>query len=152
MSLERQVMASLLLQQYLSASADLDQFHDRRSLLRLHIHGCFQLEFELKEHVIVSIDRNLLKKLIEKAEIKKVSVSTFIESAMQEHFNRRCKTEKEESDPRLPYQSLDDYLKEVERLEIKRALSDNDTKVLAADCLGISFRSLRHRLKQLGIE
>ena len=106
----------------------------------------------MKEHIIVSMDKGVLKKLIEKAEAKNVSVSTFIESVMRETLPPRDTADSGEDEPRRPYQALDDFLKEVERSEIKRALMRSETKGLAAEFLGISFRSLRHRLKQLGLE
>lgn len=48
---------------------------------------------------------------------------------------------------------LDDYLMDVEKIIILKVLDDTiGNKTLAAKKLGISFRSLRYRLKKLGLE
>jgi len=50
-------------------------------------------------------------------------------------------------------ESLDQYLEEAERQIIQRALTENRwNKTAAAEQLGISFRSMRYRLKKLGID
>ncbi|GAB6041992.1 sigma-54-dependent transcriptional regulator [Endothiovibrio diazotrophicus] len=50
-------------------------------------------------------------------------------------------------------QPLDDYLAEIERNTISRALEQTRwNKTAAAKALGISFRSLRYKLKKLGME
>ena len=50
-------------------------------------------------------------------------------------------------------QPLDDYLAEIERSAITRALEKTRwNKTAAAKVLGISFRSLRYKLKKLGLE
>ena len=49
--------------------------------------------------------------------------------------------------------SLDDILIEIERAYIEKALEySGGKKQKAADLLGISFRSMRHRINKLGIE
>jgi two-component system response regulator PilR (NtrC family) len=49
--------------------------------------------------------------------------------------------------------SLDDYIAEIEKREIIEALeSCKYNKTAAAEQLGITFRSLRYRIKRLGIE
>ena len=58
--------------------------------------------------------------------------------------------------PRLTpsdYRSLDDFLQAIEREAIENALSRTRwNRTAAAEELGISFRSLRYRLKKLGLE
>jgi len=47
---------------------------------------------------------------------------------------------------------LDEFLKTIEKKVIEMALEDTELKRDAADLLGISFRTLRYRIKRLGIE
>lgn len=50
-------------------------------------------------------------------------------------------------------ETLDDYLENAERQIIQKALNENRwNKTAAAEQLGISFRSMRYRLKKLGID
>ena len=54
---------------------------------------------------------------------------------------------------RPPEQSLDDWLGNLERQEILRALAQTRWhRTEAAKLLGISFRSLRYKLKKLALE
>jgi two-component system, NtrC family, response regulator PilR len=54
---------------------------------------------------------------------------------------------------RLPEQSLEDYLEEIERFEIEQALAATKwNRTAAAKILGISFRALRYRLKKLELD
>ncbi len=54
--------------------------------------------------------------------------------------------------PELGGQNIEDYLEEVERKLIERALEQNQhNKTATAKQLGISFRSLRYRLQKLGL-
>lgn len=51
------------------------------------------------------------------------------------------------------YSSLDDFLQTIEREAIETTLNETDwNRTAAAEKLGISFRSLRYRLKKLGLE
>ncbi|WP_299595603.1 sigma-54 dependent transcriptional regulator [uncultured Microbulbifer sp.] len=51
------------------------------------------------------------------------------------------------------YSTLDEFLQTIERTAIEDALSETDwNRTAAAERLGISFRSLRYRLKKLGLE
>ncbi|GAA5525057.1 regulatory protein AtoC [Microbulbifer aestuariivivens] len=51
------------------------------------------------------------------------------------------------------YSSLDDYLEHIERQAIENTLQETRwNRTAAAQKLGISFRSLRYRLKKLGLE
>ncbi|MBN8430350.1 sigma-54-dependent Fis family transcriptional regulator [Microbulbifer salipaludis] len=51
------------------------------------------------------------------------------------------------------YNTLDDFLQTIERDAIESALNETrGNKTAAAEKLGISFRSLRYRLKKLGLE
>lgn len=55
-------------------------------------------------------------------------------------------------DPNL-YNSLDEFLRSIEKETIERTLIETRwNKTAAAQKLGISFRSLRYRLKKLGLE
>ena len=55
--------------------------------------------------------------------------------------------------PRLPEQSLEDYLESIERQEIEQALNQTKwNRTAAAKVLGISFRALRYRLKKLEMD
>ncbi len=54
--------------------------------------------------------------------------------------------------PRLPDENLEDYLARVEKNILLKALDEaGGNKTLAANRLGISFRSFRYRLSKLGI-
>lgn len=54
---------------------------------------------------------------------------------------------------RPPEQSLEDYLEEIERFEIEKALTATKwNRTAAAKMLGISFRALRYRLKKLELD
>lgn len=61
--------------------------------------------------------------------------------------------QKETSLPKLrDEQNLDDYLEQIERDLIKEALEASDfNRTRAAERLGISFRSIRYKIKKLGI-
>ena len=49
--------------------------------------------------------------------------------------------------------SLEDYLEEIEKEAISQALEENRwNKTATAKHLGLTFRSLRYRLKKLGLE
>ena len=49
--------------------------------------------------------------------------------------------------------ALEEHLEKIERKAISHALDENNgDKTAAAKQLGLSFRSLRYRLKKLGIE
>ena len=56
-------------------------------------------------------------------------------------------------DPRKDFDiSLSDYLEDIEKREILKALSrTNNNKTAAAKLLGVSFRTLRYRLAKLGL-
>jgi two-component system response regulator PilR (NtrC family) len=59
--------------------------------------------------------------------------------------------EKDAFDPSA--QSLEDYLEEIEKQALVKALEDNRwNKTAAAKHLGLTFRSFRYRLKKLGLE
>ncbi len=59
--------------------------------------------------------------------------------------------EKDAFDPSV--QSLEDYLEEIEKQALVQALEENRwNKTAAARHLGLTFRSLRYRLKKLGLE
>ena len=48
---------------------------------------------------------------------------------------------------------LEDYLEQIERVEIEKALQDTKwNRTAAAKKLGMSFRSMRYRLKKLGLD
>jgi two-component system response regulator PilR (NtrC family) len=54
---------------------------------------------------------------------------------------------------RAPEQSLEDYLEMIERQEIEHALQATKwNRTAAAKLLGVSFRTLRYRLKKLGLD
>jgi len=92
------------------------------------------------------MEQRVLRELLAKAESENTAVSAIIESVMRKFIKYQGSTEFEKYDSRPPGQSLDDYLKEIERDEIEKALNSTETKNEAADALGISFRSLRHRI------
>ena len=55
--------------------------------------------------------------------------------------------------PRAPEQSLEAYLESIERQEIEQALHATKwNRTAAAKLLGVSFRTLRYRLKKLGLD
>ncbi len=65
-----------------------------------------------------------------------------------------CNSYKAQSqgDPQLDGQNLEEYLEEIERQLIEKALqTSKHNKTAAAKELGISFRSLRYRLQKLGL-
>ncbi len=50
-------------------------------------------------------------------------------------------------------QSLEEYIENIERAEITKALEKaNGNKTRAAELLGLSFRALRYRIKKLGLD
>ena len=100
----------------------------------------------MKENIIVSMEQSVLRELIVKAESENMSLSAIIESVMKKFVKFQGSIEFDKYVSRPPGQSLDNYLKEIERNEIKKALNSTETKNEAADSLGISFRSLRHRI------
>ena len=52
-----------------------------------------------------------------------------------------------------PGQSLEEYLEDIERDILKKTLEENRwNKTAAAEQLGMSFRSMRYRLKKLNID
>ena len=54
---------------------------------------------------------------------------------------------------RAPGQALEDYLESIERQEIEQALQATKwNRTAAAKLLGVSFRTLRYRLKKLGLD
>ncbi len=55
-------------------------------------------------------------------------------------------------EPQLNGANLQDYLEQMERQLIEKALQQHNNKTAAARALGISFRSLRYRLNKLGID
>ncbi len=58
-----------------------------------------------------------------------------------------------QGEAQLNGQGLEEYLEEIERQLIEKALQrSNHNKTAAAKALGISFRSLRYRLQKLGLE
>lgn len=55
--------------------------------------------------------------------------------------------------PRAPNQPLEEYLEDIERNEIERALLETKwNRTAAAKNLGLSFRALRYKLKKLGLD
>ncbi|MEN8168670.1 MAG: sigma-54 dependent transcriptional regulator [Pseudomonadota bacterium] len=55
--------------------------------------------------------------------------------------------------PELNGHSLEEYLENIERILVEKALAQcNNNKTSAAQELGITFRSLRYRLKKLGLD
>ncbi len=51
------------------------------------------------------------------------------------------------------YQPLYEYLEDIERLEIEKALAETGgNKTAAAELLGVSFRTIRYKCKKLGID
>lgn len=96
----------------------------------------------MKENILVSIEQSVLRELIEKAESGNMSVSTLIESVMEKFRKFQGSIKFEKYGTRPPNQSLDDYLKEIERDEIEKALNSTETKNEAASELGISFEMI----------
>jgi two-component system response regulator PilR (NtrC family) len=57
------------------------------------------------------------------------------------------------AEPELHGQNLEEYLEDIERKLLEKALQQNKhNKTTTARALGISFRSLRYRLQKLGLE
>ena len=55
--------------------------------------------------------------------------------------------------PTSEVSTLDNYLEEIEKQAILKALEETRwNRTAAAEKLGISFRQIRHRLKKFGIE
>ena len=106
----------------------------------------------MKEHILVSIDQKLLEESVVYALKKEISISALVESVMAKFLKFKKLSDFNGSIMRPPEQALDEYLKEIECDEINKAISSHETKAMAAESLGISFRSLRHRLKQFQIE
>ncbi|MFT6122477.1 MAG: two-component system response regulator PilR (NtrC family) [Oleiphilaceae bacterium] len=85
---------------------------------------------------------------------------TVLSRIAQEQFKSDEHTQSEKNtqstlslSPRLPEQSLEDYLESIERQEIEQALNQTKwNRTAAAKVLGISFRALRYRLKKLEMD
>ena len=59
----------------------------------------------------------------------------------------------EHTETEIPESSLDDYLGNIEKQAILKALADTRwNRTAAAEKLGISFRQMRHRLKKFGLD
>ncbi|MBN9287765.1 MAG: sigma-54-dependent Fis family transcriptional regulator [Gammaproteobacteria bacterium 39-13] len=127
----------------------------------------------LTQHILEKIARNNNKPIpiIEKEVMNSLSLYDFpgnireLENILERaftlsngkeitHFDLQLPVEAESThhfsqDPELP---LDDYLLNIERQTILNALEKtNMNKTKAAKLLGISFRTLRYRLKKLGL-
>lgn len=107
---------------------------------------------EMKEAVVIHLKRDLLLRLAQKAVEKRTDISSLVELVMSKHFLYDSSVKSDNNGGRDPNQSLDDFLKNIERDEITKALELTNTKTAAAEILGISFRSFRHRLRILGID
>ncbi|MFZ7127892.1 MAG: helix-turn-helix domain-containing protein [Desulfobacterales bacterium] len=106
----------------------------------------------VSESIVIHLNQDLLVRLTRNASEKGIDISSLIEAIMWRYLESGSTLEFEGIGKRPIALPLDAYLKSIERDEIVRALKLSDTKKAAAQRLGISFRSFRHRLSLLGID
>ncbi|WP_444883718.1 sigma-54-dependent transcriptional regulator [Microbulbifer sp. PSTR4-B] len=103
--------------------------------------------FTLCDHQEICLDDLLLEKDEQTQDREASSTST-----KGEALNRTQSEENNRFDP-SQYNSLDEFLQDIEKEAIESALTKTRwNRTAAAQKLGISFRSLRYRLKKLGLE
>lgn len=102
----------------------------------------------MNEFITLQIEQNLLIKVLQKTKEKKGSISDLI----GHFFNRIVQNDKALDFngfiKRRPEQSLNDYLKGIEKLEIQKICDESKSKQDAAKKLGITYRSFRYRFDQ----
>ncbi len=102
-------------------------------------------------HLIQPIDLQLKRLVLSQTATADSDTTSAEQQATQE-------TPEEKATPSAQHrlqegETLDQYLEDAEREIIQRALTENRwNKTAAAEQLGISFRSMRYRLKKLGID
>ena len=90
----------------------------------------------MKEAVIVQIEQELLKKILLKAQEEDKSISNLISSVMNRFFKYDCSVDFSSYGKRHIEQPLDEYLKEIERDEVIKAMvKSNGNKKEAAKIL-----------------
>lgn len=106
----------------------------------------------MKEHLLIELDHDLLGQLLEKAKSEKTNISLYISSILTRFFKSGGVIDFNSYCVRPIDQKLDDYLKEIEKSEILKALNHTQSKSAAADHLGITFRSFRYRCSEHKID
>lgn len=92
---------------------------------------------------------NMLERAIALCDGEKISCDDLL---IDEEVNRKSATAIQFDPSKDADVSLSDYLEEIEKREILKALEKtNNNKTAAAKLLGVSFRTLRYRLVKLGL-
>lgn len=106
----------------------------------------------MNEFITLQIEQDLLIKVLQKVKEKKGSISDLIRHFFRWIVHTESSLDFSSFSNRQPEQSLDDYLKEIEKVEIQKICDDANSKQEAAEKLGITYRSFRYRLDQHGID
>lgn len=92
---------------------------------------------------------NMLERALALCDSSKITPDDLL---LDEDANERITSSVEASESKDEDVSLSDYLEDIEKREILKALEKtNNNKTAAAKLLGVSFRTLRYRLVKLGL-
>jgi two-component system response regulator PilR (NtrC family) len=118
--------------------------------------GDLQLNSLLETHVTGDESKSLVgsaNQVTDTAEMKNRAVSQSAAELIPGSHHPESSDQGHAIPARLPGQSLEAYLESIERREIEQALHDTRwNRTAAAKLLGVSFRTLRYRLKKLGLD
>lgn len=106
----------------------------------------------MNEFITLQIEQDLLIKVLQKTKEKNESISDLIRFFFKWTVQTDSSLDFISFSNRQPEQSLDDYLKEIEKEEIQKICGEAKSKQEAAEKLGITYRSFRYRLDQHGID
>ena len=106
----------------------------------------------MKESIILELDQDILSKLLDKSKSENLSISSLVSAVLSWFFKSGGSIDFASYPGRPINTNLDEYLKEIEKHEIERALNLAKSKTHAAELLGISFRSFRYRCSEQKIE
>ena len=99
----------------------------------------------MKEKIVLELDNDLLTKLLNRSKSEGVQTSALICNLLNRFFLSGDSLGFDSYPVRQQDQSLDDYLKIIEKFELERAMVEAKTKTEASEKLGISYRSFRYR-------
>ncbi|MDA3838283.1 MAG: hypothetical protein PF574_04800 [Candidatus Delongbacteria bacterium] len=106
----------------------------------------------MNEFITLQVEQELLIKVLQKAKEKRGNVSELIRQFFKWIVQTDSSLDFISFSNRQPEQSLDDYLKEIEKSEIQKVCDEAKSKQEAAEKLGITYRSFRYRLDQHGMD
>jgi transcriptional regulator with PAS, ATPase and Fis domain len=106
----------------------------------------------MKEFITIQIEQDLLIKVLHKANEKKGSISDLVKYFFEWITKKEPQFDFINVSKRQPKQSLDDYIKQIEKAEIQKVCKKAESKQVAAEMLGITYRSFRYKLDVHGIE